>query len=31
MRIQDIIAAKRDGHELAEEDIREIVLGYSSP
>lgn len=30
MRIQDIIAAKRDGGELSEGDIRRIVLGYAS-
>ena len=29
MRIQDIIAAKRDGRELAAEDIFEIVLDYA--
>ena len=30
MRIQDIIAAKRDGTELAREDISRIVLDYTS-
>lgn len=30
MRTQDIIAAKRDGRELRQEDIRSIVLGYVS-
>ena len=29
-RIVDIIAAKRDGLELEPEDIRRMVLGYSS-
>ncbi len=29
MRIHDIIAAKRDGRELSEGDIRRIVLGYA--
>ncbi|MGB9619570.1 MAG: thymidine phosphorylase, partial [Armatimonadota bacterium] len=29
-RVTDIIAAKRDGHELAAEDIRSIVLEYAS-